>query len=406
MRKDIECNAAFQPKNIPLEDIYINKEVFQNRVTPYSEESVSRIIQSVLNGSFIVEIFDPILLWHKENTQQLFLLSGHSRYEAFKRLSSQYTDHPQVKKYVATYAGLFSHIPSRIIKNISYDQAQIISQISNVLATPETDIERAKLYRNFRNQGKSRAEIEEFGKKYEGNNRPRIRAYSYLNPHGSLITLLECFERNNDEKNVIKRIATRVGNARMKYSCLTNRHEQELDDRLMKYEGYGNKAGQVNSQSKFLEVLKHKIEKISPRDDETPLNMRGEKSHSYAMAVYYKMLKGLQKNKSELKKYLGQSIESYQKACAKEDTLTTYKKSLSKILGVPLESLSKAEDIEAALFSIKEYFSPETSEKVRDETIKQILRIQQEIKQHKGKKEKFLELTKKELKINFDELSA
>ncbi|MDR0282586.1 MAG: hypothetical protein LBI53_04770 [Candidatus Peribacteria bacterium] len=55
-----------------------------------------------------------------------------------------------MQQYIAQYPYLFSHIPVRILEGIGYEQAKTIAQLSNVLATPETDVERARLYRSYR----------------------------------------------------------------------------------------------------------------------------------------------------------------------------------------------------------------------------------------------------------------
>ncbi|MDR2415429.1 MAG: hypothetical protein LBD75_02195, partial [Candidatus Peribacteria bacterium] len=142
-----EHNSFLTPKNIPLEKIFLNTKDFQNRKTEYNEQSVQRIVQSVLEGNFIFEVFDPILLWRNAKTDELFVVSGHSRYEAFKRLNSLSNDADVVQKYldiyINTYHGLFSQIPARILEGKTYEQAKNIAQLSNVLATPETPIERA-----------------------------------------------------------------------------------------------------------------------------------------------------------------------------------------------------------------------------------------------------------------------
>jgi len=398
-----EQNKILTPRNVPLAKICLNEKEFQNRHKPYNEQSVERIVQSVLNWEFILEVFDPVILRLDHTSAKLYILSGHSRYEAFKRLSSTHKTSPKVQAYTKRCPWWFSRIPARIIKDISYEQAKTIAQISNVLATPETDIERAKLYRSFRQQWKPKSEIEAFGKKYEASNRPKIKAYSYLNPNGAIIDLLESLEHNNDEKNVIKRVAARIGNARMKHPCLQHHHEQELFNRLIKYNGYWNKQGQINSQAKFCEIVQHKIDKISPRNDDTPLNMKGDKTLSYSMAAYYKMLEALKKTEQEIQATLKKGITEYQNN-ALEKNVTQYKKKLSEILQIPLESLNQYEGISETLFNVKDYFSPETVEKIREETRLQLQIIKDKINQHKSRKEKFITAGALETKINFAEL--
>jgi hypothetical protein len=350
-QKTYEYNSFLTPKNIPLQEVFLNTKEFQNRKTEYNEQSVQRIMQSVLEGSFIFEVFDPILLRRNAKTNQLFLVSGHSRYEAFKRLNelSQDTNFQQgnVDIYIATYPGLFSQIPARILEGKTYEQAKSIAQLSNVLATPETPIERANYIRGLREQGRTKQKIEQHGKTYEGKNRPKVRAYAHLNPKGRFLSDLESFANNTDDIKILERVATRVGNARMRYPCLQDHHETELYQRLFLYGAYGNKSGQVNSQTRFMEILKARIEKITPRNDETPLNMKGTQQLSFSMAAYYKMLKKYQTIEREIKSQRDKLTNEYQHQCLKanERAVESYKKKLVEILGVPLEKLNTCQEI-------------------------------------------------------------
>jgi hypothetical protein len=88
----------------------------------------------------------------------------------------------------------FGQIPSLIMDDINFDNAKFVALMSNALATVETDTERAEIYRAFRQLGKDKKFIDEFGKKCEKLNRPRINAYAHLNPNGGMTQTLESFE--------------------------------------------------------------------------------------------------------------------------------------------------------------------------------------------------------------------
>jgi hypothetical protein len=70
-----------------------------------------------------------------------------------------------------------------IMDDITFESAKFIALMSNALATIESDTERAEIYRSFRQLGESKKFIEEFGRKCEKSNRPRIESYSFLNPN-------------------------------------------------------------------------------------------------------------------------------------------------------------------------------------------------------------------------------
>jgi hypothetical protein len=195
-----------------------------------------------------LRIFNPVILW-KSNTlwkgdkyqtilfensddQKLYILAGHSRHEAFKRLSSEYKDHPMVQEFFVRYGYDFSHLPSLIMDDIKFEDAKFTALVSNALATIETDTERAEIYRTFRCIGKDAKFIEAFGRMCEKSNRSRVKAYSFLNPNGHVTQLLERFESGQDDNIIIKRIALWIGHLRQKYPQLSDLHEDELTDRL------------------------------------------------------------------------------------------------------------------------------------------------------------------------------
>lgn len=127
----------------------------------------------------------------------------------------------------------FSCISGVIMDDIDSYDARFIALMSNALATIETDTERADIYRTFRELHKEKAFIEEFGRKCEKSNRPRIEAYSFLNRNGLTIQALENFENNLDDSNIIKRVALWIGNIRKKRPELSNIHENELVEWLL-----------------------------------------------------------------------------------------------------------------------------------------------------------------------------
>ena len=137
---------------VPLGKIQFARELFQNREEEYSEETVQRIIEAVQTGNFRFEVFDPVLLWRNPKGQ-LIVLSGHSRTEAFNRLS-------------AMGMSDFDRIPAKIIE-VSKEEARRIALESNTLSTRETDAERAGYYRMLRDQGADGADVDQQARKNE-----------------------------------------------------------------------------------------------------------------------------------------------------------------------------------------------------------------------------------------------
>lgn len=246
---------------VPLDGIFTNKELFQNREADYSEESVKRILKAVDEKTFNWAMFDPILLWKNPTDNKLYILSGHSRTHAFKELAKKNT------KYHGRH---FDKIPAKIVE-ATQEEAVKMALTSNILATKETDVERAKLYRKMRNEGATKKEIYDTAYENEGKNARRIINLSYLNPKGRAIELLNQFnDVGSTHRSIIDIVAEWVGEAREKFDEFTNSHENQLTHWLIE-EGYGDGAGKFKSKIAFLDFLQvvyiHNLDKDNVFDD-------------------------------------------------------------------------------------------------------------------------------------------
>jgi hypothetical protein len=197
---------------------------------------------AVFSERFKKALLNPCILRQNPEGRNV-ILAGHSRTEAFYRLSMIYQDrmhelskevqdelHELCEMYKCEYKALpyivqtrckkhdyyFDKLPSLFIHDISLDDARTIALMSNALASAETDIERANVYRCMRETKRTIQEIDLFGRICERSNRSRVRAYSFLNPDGLAISSLDRFESNQDESHIIKRIARWIGHLREK----------------------------------------------------------------------------------------------------------------------------------------------------------------------------------------------
>lgn len=239
-------NQSVGVELVPLSKIHVNHEWFQNRATPYSARSVNNIIDAVRSGSFVWANMDAITLWPGPGGK-LFILSWHSRTEAFRQLC---------ETGVKIEGKDFCKIPAKIAEGLSLEEAKRLATESNTLSTQETPIERSLFYRKMRNEGAGLKEITDRANRLEGRNANTVVAYSFLNPSGKTYSTLAAMENGQiDSANVIGQVARWIGNARKKYSELTDRHENEIFDWLVTSGGYGRSKGQVNSERQFMERL-------------------------------------------------------------------------------------------------------------------------------------------------------
>jgi hypothetical protein len=252
-------------KLIPLSHIFHDLKNFQNRKEGFSARSVSNIVTAVKENTFKWENFDAITLWLSPD-KKLYILSGHSRYEAFKVL----------RNTNSTVEGrTFETIPARIFRG-SLNEAKKIALESNTLSTKETDLERAAFYTILRNtEGVAKNKLKEIATKNEGSNASRIFAYSFLNSNGKTYNALQALETAQETSNAtVKVIAKWIGEARARFAGLSNQHEDELFVWLVYQKMYGTQKGQISNENDFLQRVNTVIlKRTGVFDNSKPLNL-------------------------------------------------------------------------------------------------------------------------------------
>ena len=233
----MKTGVATSIENLPIQSISIKREWFQNRATPYSERSVQNIVDAVNAGQFNWANFDAVTVWAAPEGK-IYMLSGHSRLEAFERLCKAGRQE-------------FCTIPAKITA-VTFQEAKKIALESNTLSTKETVLERAEFWRKLRLEGTAASVIEEEAKRVEGANWTTIIAYSHLYPTGKTLDALSLLQSAEaTSQNNIKTIAKWIGNAIKRYPQLTVSHENELFDWLVTGRGYGTRAGQFSKEVDF-----------------------------------------------------------------------------------------------------------------------------------------------------------
>ncbi len=303
--------------DVPLEEVFINETWFQNRASAFSSRSVENIMDAVDADKFKWVNFDPITLWLSPQDGKLYILSGHSRTEAFHQLCRS--------AKLAEGKG-FCAIPAKIIEGISLEEAQRIAMESNTLSTKETDLERAAYYRRIRVQENlSYAQLKAQAQRSEGRNANTVLAFSYLNPSGKAWTALEALDAGQDtSRAVINNVARWIGAARAKYPQLTNQHENELYDWLVTHKGYGTSAGQINAEPDFLNRLHSIINRrteFGVFDQDRPLNVLNLLTKSPTEATYDAQLAAAKADVTRLEKELKEKIADLNRRDATEEQI-------------------------------------------------------------------------------------
>lgn len=246
-----KAGNAFDIDYVKVKDILTDEQNFQNRQDKYSEKSVEAIIKAVKNGAFNWFAFDPVLLWQSPDGKK-YVLSGHSRTEAFRRLSKE-------KPQIIIDGLAFDRIPAKIYKG-DFVSAKNLALNSNALATPETLLERADFYRKQRKNIDNNEGLKKLREKALRENQGSvIWDLSYIPKGGLTDDFLRRFKMQEDSPNAFENyiravnIAQWIGKAFQIYKGLGTLHDTELFNFLN--DNYGTKSGQYNSFAKLNERL-------------------------------------------------------------------------------------------------------------------------------------------------------
>lgn len=302
--------------DIPIARIKTKPEWFQNRADGFSVRSVDNIVNAVRAGTFSWGAFDPITVWESPEGE-LFVLSGHSRTEAFARLLAA----------GAQVAGRdFSRIPGKILRGISEQEARRLAMESNTLATKESDLERAAYYRRLRiNDGLAGKDLDLAARRMEGRNANQILALSYLAPQGKTLSALTALQEAEDQsRGIMANVARWIGNARRSFAQLTDAHENELYDFLITGHAYGTAKGQISNEREFLSRLQVVVDRrttFGVFDQEKPLNIHNLISKSPTEQTYDAQMDEARLKVLSLERELKDTTASYATRGATEERI-------------------------------------------------------------------------------------
>ena len=239
-------------KTIPLSDLYTDEKRFQNR-KKLNEDIVDNIVKN-----FKPTDLDPLVVWYDKKQDKTFVLAGHHRFEALKRLKH--------KTVPVKYAN--EDYPTEA------DAIRYAKEISNANRTLEEPYERAAIYRKYRSY---------------------ILNLSWLNPKGATMSTLVQFSQTQSkaDKNEAERIADWIGQARRNAPELTDAHEKEMFDFLTNKEA----SKRTTNKAKFLEYVRACYNPFEPTE---PLNLARIKYQSEGEKQYDEEVEELKSNINKL----------------------------------------------------------------------------------------------------------
>ena len=281
---DQKIADALQVENIAMADINLDEANFQNR-KGLIESTVKNIVDNFSKAQF-----NPVVLWRNPQDNKLYLLAGHHRHEAFRRMGK-------------------TTIPAVISEFATLEEAKYFAKyLSNNDRSMEMPYERADLYRQMRADGEKESVILERAKEEENSNAQPVINLSFINPQGlTMSALIQTSTANSDTRKEVQQVAEWVGNARRSLPSLTNAHEDEMYKFLV-----GENGKKMSNRNEFIERIR-KIAGSPFFDPEKPLNLFGKKAVTPAEEYYETELariEGAINERTEAKKKLNQRFDT------------------------------------------------------------------------------------------------
>ena len=307
--------------SIPVQSIFTDTARFQNRDAEFSAESVERIV-----NNFDPNKFDPVTVWRDPANGKTYVLSGHSRLTAFKRLGKL-------------------NIPAKVFQGTEAEAIRFARVDANRGATAETLAEDIKAYKLLRDGGGG---VEKLTKKELAarfKDAAKLDLFTYLDPKGLFVRTMSDPKLKDEAPFIINR-SMWVGELRKLWgNKLTNSHEAEI----FRYFYITPPPGGVPVKDDFFALLQRKLGRFD-YDPAEPLLLLGGETGTQARAD----TKEAEKRINELERENKKLREQYNKANtqAEKQTLATYiKQNLDEIERIKT-NLSLVLKNQTALFGI------------------------------------------------------
>jgi hypothetical protein len=226
-------SADFSVLNIPFDQIFIDKARFQPR-DDFSEEKVQDIVQN-----FNPALFKPLIVWKDPNDGKTYVLAGHHRYEALKRMGR--------KTAPVVYA------------EGDEQKAVEIAWTENQSGRSQTSAENAKYLRKLAVSGRTKQEVQAECKRLYDRSCQVALDLSFLNPRGKALVDLGLLQRDSETFKDQETMAQWIGKLRYRYPELTDAHENEVYDWLREH--YKIKGRKITNSADFLTYMDNVIAK-------------------------------------------------------------------------------------------------------------------------------------------------
>jgi hypothetical protein len=307
--------------SIALDKLTTSLKDFQGRGVEYSKQTYDRIVNEAKQGVLNISAIPPVQIWKDPKTGEFVILGGHSRTKAFSDLASGEIQYDS--KYKKSD---FTNINAQIVEAETLEEAQKIAQESNQGAA-QTVVDNAKYVREkllptFQNFNQAKTKLSAlYGKSWV-----KIFALANLNPKGKAMQMLNQFQDALESKSYrdAESIAEWVGKARADFDKLTNAHENEIFEHLLKND-------KIKSYSELSILLNNRVNGLVEFNENEPLNFEQKVGRGSNEAIIEKEVQELRNRDAQIKKKIkdlqsfGKNINETQRQQIKQLTAESIK---------------------------------------------------------------------------------
>lgn len=325
-------NRFSQVIEVPFENIRVSPNDFQGRQSEYSEDTV----QAIVSKGFYDKSAEPIVVWEDDRLTlpgNYIVISGHSRFEAIKRLRSN-------------GASDLDQIPVKIFNGTLQDAREYAVLESNRGGTEEGLLSDIKAFKLAKNLGKNKAWL-------KGNFRPeskfeKLDKLSYLADKGRFIEALTSSASNSYP--YIERNATWVGTLRKMLPALTDAHENEIFTWMYQ----GDRKALAMSKEKFMNEVDKRVNRID-FDPDKPLNFANAVSANPYIDPLNEQIKDIEREIDKLGRERDKQLENIKRANAeaKQELIPKFRQRISDIDTLVLRKMQEQDKIRASIGNLE-----------------------------------------------------
>lgn len=301
---------------------------FQGRLSDYSQDTVNAI---VAKGKYD-KSGEPIIVWFDPALDKYIVISGHSRFEATRRLfdaGNKDLEEIPVKQFLGTQDEAIDY--AVLESNRGSTEEGLVSDLNAYRRAVEQGRNKQFLLSIFKPESKLR----------------KLQHLYFLNPRGKFIEYL------GSESSVsfpyLERNAQWVGQVRSQLPAITDLHENEIFDYL-----YGDKKAMNIAKDKFFDLINKRVNRID-FDPEKALNLKDRPSSNVYTDPINDQIKDLDKEIEKIKKEVEekQNLIIRAKNEQKEEFIPKFQQRITDLNGLILRKIEEREKLRAAIGRIE-----------------------------------------------------